>query len=156
MTRIPLLVQRAVGGPKPFAYVVVYAPQYKIRGKRIRLFLDTGANDSTICETDAKLLGIVHKKLEKPRTFKGVTGCTIDGYPLQNVTLRFRDEDDNVISIDIPEIYALKCTQKSKTAIEASKSIPSILGVQFLLDEKFKFFYDPSNRIAYIERDDET
>jgi len=156
MTRIPLHVQTAAGGLKPFAYVVVYAPQYRIRGKRIRLFLDSGANDSIICETDAKLIGVNYRRLDKPKKFRGVAGCAINGYRLNDVILRFRDEEDNVISINFPEIYALYCIQKDKKAIEASKGFPSILGVKFLLDNQFSLFFDPSKKIAYFENKHET
>jgi len=153
--KIPLRVQQAAGGPKPFAYAVIYAPNYKIRGKRIRLFVDTGAHESTICEKDALVLGVRYNRLGRPRKFVGVGGCSIQGFRMKDVILRFRDEKDEVISFNFPEIFVLKSTQKDIKTAEASKIIPSILGMRFLIENGFTFYYDPLNKIAFLEKSEE-
>jgi len=44
-------------------------------------------------------------------------------------------------------------TKINRKVLEEVKHIPSIIGNDFLEEQKFALYYNPSGRIAYLERE---
>ena len=146
---IPLVVQEIAGGLKPVAYFTITGT--RLYG-RLKAFVDTGSPNTVIGEGDAIKLNIPITKLPREKTSYGLGGGSVDLHSLSKVMLYFRDEDDNSIMIEFPSIYISRCAKVDERTKTIAQSIPSILGVDFLVKHKFKLIFDPSNKVAYLEK----
>ena len=109
--------------------------------------VDTGSHWTVISEVDWRRWRFSFGKLGKPRSFTGIGGGTILGYPMENVIIRAKNIEGDIVSFNMPFIYFLKSSKaKSKTS-----TFPSILGVDFLIQYKFILYFDSNNKVAYLE-----
>jgi len=141
--KIPLAIQNCAGGIKPFLFGVIRQTQFRVFG-RIRLFIDTGSPWSTISERDSKRWRLSYERLGTPKIFQGISGGSISGSPLQNITLSVKDVENNLVTLSLSKIYLLKG--------KVSETLPNILGEDFLTENRFRFCYTPCEKVAYLEK----
>lgn len=134
------------GGPKPILYATIRQDKFKVFGP-IRFMVDTGSQWTVISEKDWRRWRVSFSKLGKPKSFTGLGGCTTLGYPMKNVIIRVRDEGGALITFIMPNVYFLE-TPKKKREVSA---FPSIIGVDFLIQNNLALYFDPKNKRAYFE-----
>jgi hypothetical protein len=126
--------------------------KYHIFGS-IGAFVDTGSPWTVISQKDAEKLNIPFHifRSQTPRIIY-LGGKPLNGYTIQNVHLKFMSEQKQSIDITIPSIYVLYASGKDRKSLQLSKSLPSILRVDFLIDNKFALYFDPCNRQSFLEK----
>ena len=149
--RICLTVKDFGGGPKAFALFTLRSERHHIFGK-IEAFVDTGSPDTTLGLKDIKSLHIPIKSLP-PKAISYVGGSTTRLHSLGNVTLYFKSEENKPVKIELPTIYVAEPLEHDEKTLNIFSTIPSMIGTDFLMINKFSFFFDPSKRIAYLERE---
>ena len=148
--RVPLRVESLIGSPKPVLYVNLRIPRLHIY-KPLKMFIDTGSSWNILSERDSELMGIPFSKLHQKRTIVGVGGGTVIGHLIKNAVITFRNEEGKLMHRTISEIYAIRTMKRDKHTRKKVFTFPSILGVDFLIEQKFKLVFDPANKIAYLE-----
>ena len=81
-----------------------------------------------------------------------LAGYRFFNHQLDNVSMTFRTEDAKPLKIDLPKIGVLIPTKISREALDTVKDIPSIIGNDFLEDYGFALYFNPTARVAYLER----
>jgi cell division protein FtsL len=75
-------------------------------------------------------------------------GTKVDLYSLGKVVINFRDENKNIARV---EFKNLKVSQTSWTKSGTIYSSTSILGMNFLSENKLSLFANPDKRESYFE-----
>lgn len=142
--RIPLNVYDFAGGPRAMATIL-------IRAEKPHLFIpveavvDTGSPATILGTSDlrkARISIITLKNLESRKTPVHYGGGKIETKILRDARLTFGNYYDCIMPVQIPVKSDEESTQ------------PTILGVDFMIINNFRFFFYPNKEIAYFEKDD--
>ena len=151
--KVPLRVRTRFGQPMLFFFISIRAPKYHIRPAPVEVLVDTGSPWVAIAPKDSARLNIPIKALERASEHPRIAfaGYSFWRYLMRDVTLHFRDEEENIIAMDLPSISVL--TPIVKAPPSEIKHIPSVLGNDFLGVGSFSLRFDPSKNIAFLEKD---
>lgn len=142
------------GGPKPFASVFLRARKYRVFGT-IRPFVDTGGPLTSLTPADVEKLHIplnsLYGRTPRPSTHY-IGGLSFWAYPMEDVTLAIRDENNKREEFILDSINVLKLTKNDRESIARAREIPSILGMDFITKNGFTLNFDPNNRIASLAK----
>lgn len=127
------------------------APSYRIRMKNVTFCVDTGSPKTYIGSGDAQIIGIPFNSLRTDETVVRLGSTKFSSLSIKNVTLKLRNDQNSLKSITLPEIKVLNPTRNTQEAKNIANSTPSILGLDFLKEKKFKLFCDVANDLAYLE-----
>jgi hypothetical protein len=146
--KFPLYVKTFAEGLKPYAGVS--ANILNIHGG-FEAFIDTGSPWTTLSLKDAKrIMGRHIPRLSRntPRHIK-IAGETVNSYPIENVSYHLRNEDGESSTFNSPQIYLLKSTTSGRRS--AMDTLPSIIGMDFLIEHNLAIYFDPAHKKAYLE-----
>jgi len=150
--KIPLTVGKLF--PKeerfhPLAFVVIKPRKYPNIRMLANALVDTGSYVSSIAPRDIMKTRIPYKTLypATPR-YTRIGGFVLPAFDLGDATLFFRNEAGERVPIEAPMIKVLGIPP----AREGIEHIPTILGTDFLEDNGFALFFNPSKREAYFEK----
>ena len=131
-------------GPLEAAYIRagLRIHELEIYGQ-IEFIIDTGATRTIVSDRDALWLGIDYRKLRKTKASMGIGG-TVDTYEILGATLSFATESRKSFKWSPEKIFAIK----HKKIDEKVKSIPSILGRDFL--NRFTLVYSKKTERVFI------
>jgi len=147
--RIPLIIRPAYPGePRVYTFLTLAIRAMRVNGQ-ITAIVDTGSPRTLIAPRDATYLKIPFKILppSSPKELR-VAGFVLPAYSMKDVTLGFLDENKAMRRINMPIITVLGRPVPYRAEIE---HLPSIVGTDFLEDNKFAFYFDPHNKISYLE-----
>jgi len=65
--------------------------------------------------------------------------------------LNFRTELDEIFKVNLPTIGSLIPTKINEKTMKEVKHIPTIIGNDFLEEQKLAFYFNPSASIVYLE-----
>jgi len=111
--------------------------------------VDTGSNKTFISDTDAARIRIFTKNLEIEGPIL-MGGTKVNLYKLGKVVMNFRNEKGEIESI---EFNNLKVAESAWTRKGVVPIVVSILGMDFLLENRLHLFVDPSKKEGYIGRE---
>jgi len=80
-----------------------------------------------------------------------LAGLRFFRYPINNVGMNFRTETGELFKTKLSNIAALVPTKLDKNTLKTVKNIPSIIGHDFLEENKIAFYFNPSAKITYLE-----
>lgn len=150
--KIPLTVGKLF--PKeerlfPLAIVVIKPSKYPYIRMPTNALVDTGSGSTSIAPRDIIKTRIPYKTLRpaSPRHIR-IGGFILPVLDLGGATLIFRGEKGESISIETPMINVTGIPSKG----EGIEHIPTIIGTDFLEDNEFALFFNPSKREAYLEK----
>jgi hypothetical protein len=129
-----------------------------IRSERYRLYkpivmmIDTGSSETFLSEEDALKYKMPVNTLEFVKPAYGLGGGTFSLYKMTNVILSFLDEEKKIVRINLPILYVSLCMKKDERSKFIAKTIPSIIGTDFLKNNNFVFYLDMSKNITYLEK----
>lgn len=81
-----------------------------------------------------------------------LAGFHFFNHTIKNVNINLKTELGELLKINLPSIGALIPTKINKQVLDEVKDIPSILGNDFLEEQKFALYFNPSTPVAYLER----
>lgn len=109
--------------------------------------VDTGSSETFIDEFVVSKFRVLTKNLKFSNSML-MGGTKVDLYKLGKVIFNFRDENKNLAQM---EFNNLKVSQTSWTKMGTVYSSTSILGMNFLLENKLTLFVNPDKREGFIE-----
>ena len=131
---------------------VVECPKLRIHRQIMEFVIDTGSQNSYFSYKDVMKLQIPLS--EKPS--KGevdVGGSRYREIELPKMKFHILAEDKlSTTSLDV-EFHALRTTKTSTQKIQIAQALPSIIGMNFLKDQKLSLHVIPTENIAYLEYD---
>jgi len=150
MVRIPCHVRKFVGD-RDMCFVLCSLKFNHIFGVT-EVLVDTGSPFSVLSPTDAIKLNLPISTMHKGQTIC-LAGFKFINHPLGQVHLNFKCAEGQH-SVDM-NMGVLVPTKISRAILKDVQSIPSIVGIDFLEDNKLIFYFDPSEKIAYLETKDQ-
>lgn len=149
--RIPLHIGKAYPGEErlfAFVPIAIRAVKYRVYGQVVAV-VDTGSPKTLIAPRDAVRLKVPFKILHRsnPKDLR-VAGVVLPAYSMEGVLLGLTDENKAMVRINPTMINILNRPPQYKGEI---KHLPSILGTDFLEDNKLALYFNPYDKIAYLE-----
>jgi len=143
--RIPLKVCFFAGGLRAMAHFLVISEIPHIFTP-IEAIVDTGSPTTILGIPDlkrARVSQIQLNRLESKKEPMSYGGGKVQVKTLKNAKLKFGEHYDCEMPISIPVEGNKDCSQ------------PTILGVDFMILNNFKLFFDPNKGEAYLESSEE-
>ncbi|MFH0869125.1 MAG: aspartyl protease family protein [archaeon] len=141
--RIPLSIENLGGAIRPILIFTVRIPQLRVN-RPVKALVDTGSPSSLINDADAKLMQIPQSQLTAVRSTyvagNHVTLCSID----KEMILKMFDDQNKLIDIRFPLLVAINQGNAKTENI-------TILGVDFLEKNNLALYFDPANKVGYLE-----
>lgn len=149
--RIPLRVKRLFPGVErlfPLAHLIIIAPRAYAM---IEAVVDTGSPRTCVAPRDMEKMRSIRIETLPPSSprYPGIGGFRFPAHSLKNVRLTFWDEKRNPVRIELQAIDVLGYPARD---LERIKYIPTILGTDFLEDNGFALYFNPRDKIAYLEK----
>ncbi len=141
--RIPIKVEFFAGGLRPMVALILRSKTPHIFGF-INAIVDTGSPSTILGSADVQKMRISQIQMQKligAEKEVNLGGAQMKTRSLPEAELSLKDK---VIKIPV------------QVPVKIIKGVPppTIIGVDFLLEGKLKFFFDPSSREAYFETSD--
>jgi len=130
---------------------VIECSSLRVPQTLIDFVIDTGSSSSYLSEKEVKRLHIPIKQRpsETEVDFGGSRFKQVKLPPFQMYLLR---EDKEKEHFDLPlSISALKTTKMSSKKVRIAEELPSILGLDFLREQKFSLHVVLTENIAYLQ-----
>lgn len=141
--KIPLQVSNYAGGLRAFANFFFKSDEINFTGGLIHAIVDSGSPDTIIGLDDVRSKRMSTLRISKLKSRKeplNMGGERTDAKILENAKIKINGLDiDMKLIVSCENIQGLKGSQ------------PSILGVDFLLKNRLKFVFDPTNNKAFLE-----
>lgn len=138
---------------KIFVNSIITALRYRIGISQVEFIVDTGSNETFISEGTALKLNVPINKLSFEKHVR-MASSTLQLFKMSNVTLFLKNDENKSEKINLPFIYVMQGTKKDVQSKMAAQSYPSILGTDFILNNKFTLIFTPHKNIAYLKRED--
>jgi len=147
MARIPCHVRRFLSDR--FFCFLPFSLRFSHFFGYVEALVDTGSPFTVISPTDALRLKL---PITTMRTGSPIflAGYRFLNCPIEKVHLNFKMEDGQYFSTDI-KMGVLVPTKIDRKTLEDIKHIPSLIGNDFLEDQKLALSFNPSSRLAYLE-----
>lgn len=142
--RIPVRVEFFAGGIRPMITTYIRSQEPKFVGV-VNAIIDTGSPTTVLGAGDVqrmRLSQVQMKKLTGIEKEINLGGAQIKTRVLPEVHLKIDGNNFNISNIQVP-VKLVKGTPP-----------PTILGVDFLLQGRLKFFFYPDKKESYLETED--
>jgi len=148
LPRIPCSL-RALIGKRFFPFVTYFLTSSHIN-KAIDAIVDTGSPYTVLSTNEILGTRLPIHTMRKGETVS-LAGFRFFRYPINNVTLTFRTETNELFKGRLGSIGALVPTKPDKKTLDDVKHIPNIIGHDFLEENKLSLYFNPSAKITYLE-----
>jgi len=145
--KIPLQLTRTqLGVPG-----IVKARKHRIGMIPIDFAVDTGCDVSFLSFADILKYSIPQNTLRfEQHTYIG--GSSWDIKEMKDVSITFENEDGKAETFNLKKFHAGLPSRITAKEIDKAQHIPSILGLDFLIENKLALYVNPSKNEFYIER----
>jgi len=143
--RIPLQII----GRRLILTSVIECKSLRIPRRIMEFTIDTGSPNSYISDKDVRKLQI---PIKDKSTLEEVDfgGSRFKQVSLPRITMYILKENRDYLTLDI-SLSALKTTKSSEQKMQIAQILPSILGLDFLEDQKISLHVILNENIAYLE-----
>lgn len=135
-----------------FLQGIISSSDYRIGLSRISFIVDTGSPTTFISEKDALALQIPFRALRFKEHMK-LGGAKYELLSGKKVKLYFKTDEPKSISFDF-NLTIAKTTKTTQEGIQEARSCPSIIGTDFLIQNKLGLVFWPSKEIFHLEKED--
>lgn len=147
MIRIPCHVRKFYSG-RHFCFVS-FSLKFSHCFGFIEALIDTGSPFSVLSPIDAIKLKLPITTMRSGSPVS-LAGFRFLNHQLGKVHLNFKTANSQYLSLDVP-LGVLIPTKIDEKMLKDVQSIPSLIGNDFLEDQKFKLFFDPNAHSAFLE-----
>jgi len=140
---------RGFVGRKPFPFVTFFIRTLHV-SKPVDALIDTGSPFTVLSTNDILSTRMPITRMQSGETVS-LAGYRFFNHPIRDVTMNFRTESDELFKVNLPTIGSLVPTKIDKKTMDDVKHIPSIIGNDFLEDQKLALYFNPSARVVYLE-----
>ncbi|MCJ7471095.1 hypothetical protein MUO74_11505 [Candidatus Bathyarchaeota archaeon] len=134
---------------KPFPFVTFFVRTLHI-SKPVDALIDTGSPFTVLSTNDILSTRMAITKMQSGATVT-LAGYRFFNHPIKDATMNFRMESDELFKVNLPTIGSLIPTKIDKKTMDEVKYIPSIIGNDFLENQKLALYFSPSARVVYLE-----
>jgi len=144
--RIPL----RISDDRLILTVIAECPKLRIPKSLVEFVVDTGSPNSFISHSDVKNMQIpvMGKKVEGEIDFGGSRFKYFSPPKFNIYVLKGEGKDYTKFKVSL---QALKTTKTSKKKIEIAHNLPSIIGINFLREQKFSLHVILTEELAYLQ-----
>ena len=116
-------------------------------------FIDTGSPNTVISAVDAEKLRIPFSNLSQAKSIVGFGKGSIPTLAIDKFNIIIRSSDGQTKNLIIPVVITdvPKMRNMDQNILNHARIIPSLIGMDFLENNKFKLFVDLSKNEAYFE-----
>lgn len=131
----------------------VECPNLRVSRQIMRFVIDTGSSNSYLSDKDVRMMQIpVKDRSTKEDVNVGGSKFKQVSIPQFTVYLLKEGKGRDYIKIQVT-LSALKTTKCSEKKIQTAQTIPSLLGLDFLKEQKAVLYVNVNEEISYIEFD---
>lgn len=124
----------------------------KNRCSAVEFHIDTGSSVTFLNVCDAHRLRISAQNFPFKRHVQ-IGGGSLALHELGEVTVTCRDEiGGSVRLIDCQPLPVAVSLRRGEQDTQTAQSMPTIIGTDFLLQNKLALYFNPSENVAYLER----
>ncbi len=145
--RIPLQIAEG----KLFISAIIMSHRYRIGIAQVVFAVDTGSSETFISESDALRMALPINNLSFSKHIR-MGGSVFELKGLPNIEIKFKTDEGKLETIRLDTSVALS-TKKDEKNKQIAQSFPSILGTDFLKDNKLSLHFIPHKDEAYLERE---
>jgi hypothetical protein len=145
--RIPCHVRKFVSG-RYFCFVP-FTIRFSHSFGFVEALVDTGSPFTVLSPIDALKLKLPIKTMRKGSPV-ALAGYRFLCHHLEKSHLNFKMENGQYFSVEM-SMGVLIPTKMDKKTLQNVQHIPSIIGNDFLEDQKFTLTFNPSTKLAYLE-----
>lgn len=134
--------------------VSLTSSKYRLGIAHAQFIVDTGSSVTFISDGDALRLGIPMSSLPFSQHVR-MAGSVFELYEISHIKVHFKhkeEQEDKIISFDY-KYYVSKSTKRDQKSRDIAQAFPSILGMDFLKENKLKLVVIPHKDIAYLEEE---
>jgi hypothetical protein len=117
----------------------------------VTFVIDTGSPYTFLSEKDAARLKVPLKELKPEKKLIGLGGKPFEILSFRQGRFNFKAEE-GMFTVNWP--ICLRSYAERQKYIYSPEELPSILGTDFMKENKFLLFYDPSKSVAYFEKEE--
>jgi len=142
--KIPVRVDFFAGGLRPILSFAIKSEEPKMFGF-INAVIDTGSPTTILSLNDVRKMRVSEIQMQKltgPYKKVNLGGAQMETRLLPEAELNISGKKIKLSLIQVP------------VSITKGDAPPTILGIDFLLAGKFKFFFDVNNLVSYLETED--
>lgn len=147
MTRIPCRSRKFYRG-KIFPFVFFVARSPRLYGV-VEALIDTGSPFTVLSTVDAIKFRLPIKRMRKGESVS-LAGFHFK-YNLGKASFTFKTIDNTPICFQVRNLGVLVPTTINRKVLEDVEPIPSIVGNDFLEDHNLALYFNPSQKITYLE-----
>ncbi len=118
----------------------------------IKAIIDTGSPVTVISEGDALKMQIPVSNLPSGGHHYGLGGSAIELKYMTDITFSMRTVEEKTENVHFDQIGISKSAIRDERALRISQAVPSIIGLDFLRDNKFTLHIDLTKNELYLER----
>lgn len=149
MVEIPCLVRKFLSGLN-FAFLPVTIRSGFFNG-HVLMMIDTGSPYTVIAPRDAMRFRLSMKGLaRRPGHSIHLAGFKFKRHPMGETRLTIRTEKESPITVLSPCFSIIVPTKVNKKILKDVQSIPSIMGIDFLEEHNVGLYFDPIEKLAYL------
>lgn len=120
----------------------------------VKFVIDTGSKVTFLNVKDVEKMQIPASNLPFFRN-ADIGGVAVALHELDKVTIRCgTDADSRIALVEEKRILAAVGLRKNKEDIQKTRLMPTILGTDFLLQNKLALYFNPAKNIAYLEKEE--
>ena len=134
---------------RPFPFVTFFLRTPHI-SKLVDALIDTGSPFTVLSTNDVLSTRLTITTMQSGEIVS-LAGFRFFNHPIRDVTMNFRTESDELFKVNLPKIGSLIPTKVDQKDMKKIKYIPSIIGDDFLEEQKLALYFNPSARIVYLE-----
>ena len=129
--------------------------RYRLGLSSITFVVDTGSTDTIISPADAFRLHLPINSLknQEEEPYVVIGGNKFKRKKAVGITLMFRDDKGNAKQF-IYDPTIIESTKQDQDSLKLAYSLPSLLGVDFLLKNKLSLHFIPHKETVYLESED--
>jgi len=116
----------------------------------VEALIDTGSPFTVLSTLDAMKMRLPIKSMRKGESVS-LAGFRFFKHNVKNASFTFRTQGDESISFEVKDLGILVPTKIDKKTLRDVEPIPSIIGNDFLEDHNLALFFNPSQKITYLE-----
>ena len=133
--------------------VIIYSQYYHIGLAQISFVVDTGSNETFISEGDALRFNIPINKLPFEKHVS-MAGSKFELLKAKSLILYIKKDDNKTEKISLDHFYVARGTKKDEKNRNLALAFPSIMGLDFLENNKFSLVVTPHKNLAYLEKEE--
>lgn len=131
-------------------YAMVKAAQYRLGMAYVKSIIDTGSNRSMMGYGEIDRLNFPQARLSFSE-MSYIGGGSLKLHRMDDVVLIMDDEENQTIRLKTQRLFAATPSKQNDWERLRAKSIPSIIGLDFLAEQGIGLYCNPSKKDAYLE-----